>query len=268
VDNPLPWSKCKSKSDFKYETLGHYCRFLYRIMKFEKQYEWFKLSDNLTKEALNFKQYIEKSKQLGYILINNIGNKEAGTKVEHNLENNVEKFLAEEYHLKQLLSGCVDFGDNPVYRQLPVGLFKVKTRNEEPHTENMIFTGGKSAIDLWSWKDNTFHVIELKANNKMVGIITEIFFYSNYMYDLLIKDGLFTLAEKTKKENNDRGYHYLLENEFEKINGIMLADEYHPIVNEAVLKLMNDNSCSDLKYYKSTYSCEISRIFNTDCVVK
>ena len=37
-----------------------------------------------------------------------------------------------------------------------------------------------------------------KTNNRMIGIVTEIFFYSNYVYDLVSEDGLFALNDQVK----------------------------------------------------------------------
>ena len=93
-------------------------------------------------------------------------------------------------------------------------------------------------------------MIELKAdeNNKM-GIISELFFYYNY----LVRKS-FMLSEPS----NHRGYSNILEHkdEFKKVCGIMLADEFHSIIeDERVLDVLNDNNMGDtLKYEKATYN--------------
>lgn len=70
-------------------------------------------------------------------------------------------------------------------RQLPVSLFE-STKS----STSGVFTGGKSAIDFWALDGDTINVYELKSDNPMVGIITEIFFYSNYVHDVFIRKNL------------------------------------------------------------------------------
>jgi len=50
VDKPLDSNGYTGK--------GHYCRFLYRSMKFSEQYDWFDLSAGLQKEVDRFKAYL------------------------------------------------------------------------------------------------------------------------------------------------------------------------------------------------------------------
>lgn len=133
---------------------------------------------------------------------NNIGNGETGSKGKYDDENAVEAKLAEDGILRGVIG---DIGEGNVYRQLPAGLFE-----ESVARDNAVFTGGKSAIDLWSVNGNTINIIELKTNNPMIGIVTEIFFYSNYVYDLVSKDGLFSLNEQVKGGKSHRGYEDLL----------------------------------------------------------
>ena len=147
--------------------------------------------------------------------------------------------------------GIPEYSKNPIFRQLPVGLFK-----NEISDNNMVFIGGKAAIDLWTWKDSEFVVIELKADKekkkKMAGIITEIFFYSNYMRDLLCRN-IFTLNRDTN--TFERGYENIVNGSFDKITGVMLANVYHPIINEAFLNVLNNNNC-EIQYEKTTYDID------------
>lgn len=226
---------------------GHFGRFLYRALRFSEQYEWFKLSNKLIDYVGKFSDFLCQN-----ILINNVPDNEAGIKQEHDLENKIEAKLAEDGKLADILSvGGPEIGENGVFRQLPVGLFK-----EEVKEDNAVFTGGKSAIDLWTWNDKIFHVVELKANQKMVGIITEIFFYANYMRDLLLTAG-FTINKKyDKDEKKNRGYEHIVSGKYNRINGIMLADIYHPIVCEEILELMNKNGDCNIKYFRIEYEWE------------
>jgi hypothetical protein len=118
----------------------------------------------------DFEKYLESE-----VFVNNPPTKDASDN--DYKENLVESKLSEGGALKEIIGGIVD---EEVYRQLPVGLF-VKKKSKE----TSIFTYGHSAIDLWSIKDDILSIIELKAKNRMIGIITEIFFYVNYMNDFV-----------------------------------------------------------------------------------
>lgn len=187
--------------------------------------------------------------------MNNIGTGEAGNKNKYDDENAVEAKLAEQGVMRSVIKG-VDIGNGNVYRQLPVGLFAGGVKRA-----NSVFTGGKSAIDLWVRNEDTINVVELKTNNPMMGIITEIFFYSNYVYDFLRKDKkLFTLNEIPKGKDNHRGYEEIWNNKDQiyKVNGIMLADDrkFHPWV-EKCLEILKDNGIDDLNYYMESYHLNV-----------
>lgn len=220
---------------------GHYSRFIYRIMKFKEQYSWFEVDDCLQKEIENFQNFIKSN-----ILVNNTPTKEAeGT--DRIDENSVEKKLGEDGILRTVLGDNPNIGIGQVHRQLPVGLF---CKEKSKHTS--VFTYGHSAIDLWNKNGDTINVVELKYNNNMIGIITEIFFYSNYMLDLVGERGVFSLAEG----EDCRGYSELKKG-ITSVNGIMLANKYHPCVNNGTLKVLNDNSNKSLKYYLAEYKADI-----------
>lgn len=236
----------------EYMRKGHLCRFLYRVMKFEQQYEWCDLSDYLSDEVGKFRRFLASDR-----FTNNVGGGEAGRKTAHDKENAAEEWLANKKELKRILKNVLNIGDNPVYRQLPVGLFKGSVSEN-----NRVFTGGKSAIDLWTWHDKEIDIVELKTRNRMIGIVTEVFFYSNFMYDLVVAENGFALnhdeeyIEKIKKKsgNSLRGYENLQNRKFTAVNGIMLADddEYHPWV-EHILTTMNENGNTEIRYYMGSY---------------
>lgn len=243
----------------EYLRKGHLCRFLYRVMKFEQQYKWCNLSKELSDEVRRFRSFLSSDR-----FTNNIGSGEAGRKTDHDEENAAEEWLASKKELKRVLKNVLDIGDNPVYRQLPVGLFK-NTVCEK----NRVFTGGKSAIDLWTWNKNELNVVELKTKNRMIGIVTEIFFYSNYVYDLVVSEDGFDLNNdeeylkkiQQKSGKSLRGYENLQNNRFNVVNGIMLADKdkdddgYHPWV-KSLIDTMNDNGDIAIKYYIGSYLYE------------
>lgn len=230
---------------------GHWNRFLYRAGRFCGQYQWFILSKELTGKIREAAEAFKKENIRYY---NNVPKKAAGIKTNHNKENEIEAYLSEKDNLKEVINDAGIFDGEEVYRQFPVGLFKDSVKKS-----NRAFTGGKSAIDLWSYKDDTVYVIELKASNKMVGIITEIFFYANYMYDLLVNE-IFTLNSdiSQKGEEEDRGYGNLLKQRaaIKKVKGILLSDQYHPILEnrkDAILEILNDNGNIDISYDKTDY---------------
>jgi hypothetical protein len=266
LDKEIKIKDCRNKSKYIGETKLN--RFLYRVMRFREQYEWFELEDKLGKSVDDFKSYISKG-----VFTNNIGAGKANKSVGDTPENYVEGVLAEKGKLKEIITNVdvdIDIGDNNVNRQLPVGLFADKVTK----TETPIFTHGHSAIDLWTWNGDEFYVVELKAhNNNTLEIFSEIFFYTNFIRDLLCPEGIFTLNEdkeyikkrlycdKKNKEERLRGYDHLRENKgkIKKINGILLADNnigFHIFVNDNILKIMNNNNAS-IKYYCVKYDDNI-----------
>lgn len=237
---------------------GHYGRFLYRALRFLEQYDdWFSLAESLACVVTNFKKtYLEDE---SVILYNNVPDKEAGKNGK--IECYIEALMAEngkKAFLNSLKKAKEEEDINPeqVYRQLPVGLFLGEVKEGK-----QVFTGGASAIDLWTLKGDTLQVIELKADNRMVGIITEIFFYSNYMYDLLIKK---TFRSTEPKFNNgdkkNRGYDTLFDNDkIKRIEGFMLSNDYHPLITSDALDVLNAGRKNDkIQYFKAEYDFDVT----------
>ena len=241
---------------------GHVGRFFYRALRFCEQYEWFSLSKELEMEVKLFEDYISQEKKFW----NNIPKGKAGkSEAEEKAENDIEDQLAKADTLyKALLNRKgLEFDKNDaVYRQLPVGLFE-----DEVKTKNTVFTGGKSAIDLWTCHDDILYLIELKYNNKMVGIITEIFFYSNYMWDLIRDNGGFEISKpgnrKEEEEAGLRGYDKIQRGKYKQIKGVLLADEgfYHPLVTEQVIETLNGNKkeLAPIEYVRAAYEVDENR---------
>ena len=85
------------------------------------------------------------------------------------------------------------------------------------------------------------------------------------MYDFLIrrekKNFILNTYDPSKVPENDRGYHNILSSDgFQKVRGIMLADEYHPILNnKKVLEVLNNGKLADgMEYIKAEYKYEIA----------
>lgn len=216
---------------------GHLNRFLYRVMRFWEQYSWFYLSENLEEILFaegGFSDWLESNKEK---LVNNIPGmltEETTENKEQTSENGIEKAMTgEESILYEIVKGDKE---NEILRQLPAGLFLGTVK-----AENEVFPGKKAAVDLWTWDEDKLYAFELKYQNQMVGMITEIFFYANYLYDLVVEK-IFTLNAKSTEK---RGYHNLLENEFTEICGVMMTDEIHPLIDDKVLEILNKNQFTD-----------------------
>lgn len=217
---------------------GYLGRFLYRILKFSEQYkQWFELSPALEEIKKNFKNYLDTNKFETNAPLN-----EAETDLDKLLNKGLERYVEQllvdtgSYKTKilKLSSASAIVG-----RQLPVGLF-VGTKAKE----HVVFTGGTSAADFWAVDGDTVKVYELKSKNPMVGIITEIFFYSNYVCDVFIEKGNKMNPNKPKKYY--RNYDKI---KGKKVQGIMLSnsDGWHASLKDVasrnqIIDIMNDNS--------------------------
>lgn len=242
---------------------GHLGRFLYRILKFQEQYgTWFSLSDELEAMRKSFADFLSSGK-----FVNNEPSKEAEDDEDVlGTEGYVEKRFCDDHSLgKSILS--FDGRNVVMNRQLPVGLFK-----DEKSDATAVFTGKKSAIDFWLLYKNELNIYELKAKNKMVGILTEIFFYSNYMRDVYWHKSLETKqnVKILNPQKTDRSYDKLCKgiNNITKITGWILADEFHPLITDAtdaVINIMNDNGIeNELQYNKKRYVLRIDIGFHEE----
>lgn len=224
--------------DGKLPKNGHWGRFLYRILKFSEQYkDWFKLSHDLGEIKEKFKNYLDSNK-----FVTSAPDKEPKEDIaNYNLESYVEYLFCDS------ISAQKDILNLPsrttIDRQLPVSLFE----GTKPSTTNVVFTRGKSAIDFWAVDGDTINVYELKSDNPMVGIITEIFFYSNYVHDVFISKSLD--HGKGSVEIEDGTYRSYDKIKGKQVKGIMLSNSnrkgWHsslgkPTRNE-IKRIMNAN---------------------------
>ncbi|WP_456104267.1 hypothetical protein [Phascolarctobacterium succinatutens] len=233
---------------------GHLGRFLYRILKFSEQYkQWFELSPALEEIKKNFKNYLDTNKFETNAPLN-----EAETDLDKLLNKGLERYVEQllvdtgSYKTKilKLSSASAIVG-----RQLPVGLF-VGTKAKD----HVVFTGGTSAADFWAVDGDTVKVYELKSKNSMVGIITEIFFYSNYVCDVFIEKGNKMNPNKPKKYY--RNYDKI---KGKKVQGIMLSnsDGWHASLKDVasrnqIIDIMNDNSIEKIQYAWIEYNFKMS----------
>lgn len=219
---------------------GHLGRFLYRILKFREQYkDWFKLSEKLENLKDKFKTYLD-----SHTFVTSAPDKEPKEDIaNYNLESYVEYLFCDSISAQKDILGLSS--GTTIDRQLPVSLFDATKSNTTG-----VFTGGKSAIDFWAVDGDTINVYELKSDNPMVGIITEIFFYSNYVHDVFISKSLDHGKGSVEIEDGTyRSYDKIKGNKGKQVKGIMLSNSnrkgWHsslgkPTRNE-IKRIMNAN---------------------------
>lgn len=230
---------------------GHFYRFLYRALRFSEQFPWFRLAPELSEVIAEFQKELESAS-----FVNNFPKGDAGES--GTLENAVEAQLAKRSDLLQRLASAAGrpIGETTIYRQLPVGLFR-----EVAAAKNSVFSGGKSAVDLWTCDGNTISIFELKAHNKMIGMVTELFFYANYVYDMFCTGGI-TTFRPSRGKGEHRGYGALLsygDKIHQRIQAFFLydGDQIHPLISEEVVAVLNQGS-EQIRYARLSYEFEIT----------
>ena len=135
-----------------------------------------------------------------------------------------------------------------------------------------IFSGG--FLDLWSLNSvdgDELIIYELKTKNQMVGALTEIYFYANFMYDLCVKK-IFDISSPTDKNYRNYDYIYLFAKRnvtkvTKKVKGIILFDDtnIHPLLAMSnIIEIMNKNRIKSKLYYVKPVKYNLS----AGCIVK
>jgi len=217
---------------------GHFNRFLYRAMRFSDYYKWFGISKKI-KEAVNI--FKERFYSNASVLVNNIGEGDAGSN--SHLENQIESLLYNSPELAKNITGI-----SPLNRQLAVGLFQSKV-----DSKTNVFTGKKSAIDLWGLSENKdiLHIFELKTKNTQVGVLTELFFYACYVYDVFSENKPEFISKNMSEIEDNRGYNDLFKAQIKTISAHILTDKLHSRINDnnnGVITLMR-KSCENKKIH-------------------
>ena len=212
----------------------HFNRFIYRLGKFVQTYDWVKVSKT--------------TPSIPTILACNCPNGEAAKQeaYPYNSEGWIECMFVEREKAKF----------DHINHQLPVGLF------ENVVSKKTYFaTGQHSCIDIWAIKGKQMYVFELKKpDNNPLGIISELMFYTNVVNDILSHRIIYKYNNnKTLNEaisNNYRGFRdfystYKYGN-IERINAVLLADTFHPLITQELLDFINESV--RLKYLQIKYS--------------
>lgn len=214
------------------ERTGHYNRFIYRVIKFSSKFTWLKI--NVVENSKEIEGFTAKFLNSNINLVLNYPRTVAKDLNDGDSESFIERqFLKRPEIVKGIKFSCQD-------HQLPVGLFMNKVNKT-----SYVFTGGKSGIDLWGIDGNELYIIELKYDNSKVGILSEILLYLWIMEDLFITKKIkypdILEKELSKEKRNFKTiYNKTLEADgIKKINGILLADRFHPLVKQDVVDYLN-----------------------------
>ncbi|MEI8203045.1 MAG: hypothetical protein WCH34_08550 [Bacteroidota bacterium] len=220
-------------------TQQHYIRFLYRLNKFQQQFNsWFEISSINTGDLQVFRD-----KFINTIKINNIPLRPSTFNVNHGLEHILEKMFV---NYSELRESCgINYSLND---QLPVGIFK-----ESISEVNKIINTG--FVDLWGISDdNSLCIYELKIQgNIMIGIISELYFYANILRDLVLGNDNFTLIRVPCDHRNYNALTYPINS----ICGCFLVSDLHPAIEskrDEILNMLNENM--EIKYEILYYNIE------------
>ena len=210
----------------------HFNRFVYRLTRFVQSYDWV-----LSKKAIP---------QMPSILVCNCPNGEAANASKHIKwsEGWIECEYVEKYKKEYEVMN----------HQLPVGIFHDKVSRTTHYT-----TGQKSAIDIWSIKDGELSIFELKKpDNNVLGIISELMFYTNIIHDIMSHRIQFQKDAKMQKaiNKNYRGFRDFYDayqnGTIKKINAVLLAKSFHSLIKPELLEFINESA--RFKYCRISFS--------------
>jgi len=213
---------------------GHYQRFLYRVSNFARDFKgWFSVEPESV-GLLNDSQIKDSG---SYLLNSPAKNRKTTLLPTDNI--NTERILELKFTKppwSDVLEKITDASF--IDRQLPVGVF-----NEKINKDTSIFTGGKSAIDLWGINDNNNDLLlfELKgSDNNKIGIISELYFYSCIMRWLKSGSGLL------KHENPDERLEKVTKPG--KIKAYFLVPRIHPLIDSELVRILNDGLSPGIEF--------------------
>ncbi len=200
----------------------HYYRFLYRMVRFKQNFNWVILKGTFPGGSKNFENEISH-------WVSNYPNGESQTEA-RGREHIVEREICDLIQKRRDIVG---------FRQLPIGLFKERVEDRE---ETSRTPGGGSGMDLWSIKDKTLTIYELKVNNnKRIGIISELCFYVYAMHDLSGHVINYPQGADCPYRKTNLLIRAINNNEIEQINATLLFENAHPLITQEVISLLNTN---------------------------
>ena len=223
---------------------GHYRRFLYRLHKMMQYFGDIFTIEQSKRQSLDLfiKEYYNSNN-----LVLNYPNSKA-TKASNIKSKNSEAYIEARFKEDKIFDNFMDVVD----RQLPVGVFK-----ENISKETSMFTYGHSAIDLWSIKDDSLYIFELKkSTNIKIGIISEALFYLWVMSDTIKKRFRYNINGKIPQHRSfDELYSAIEEERISMIKSVLLIEKLHPLISKGTLNLINsrlnrDNLEMSAQYYK------------------
>ena len=218
----LSWDEIVNTKD------KHYQRFLFRVEQFEKLFRaWFIIDS----KSLSFMVH-SMILPTGVYVINHPNSARGGIPVTSpKTENELEIYFSNSTELQKLT------GLNKIYRQLPVGIFEKSIK-----AGNMIFTGGKSGIDLYGILKNELKIFELKkAGNRTMGIISELLFYCIVMQQ--VQGGRFNYDKKVDPDVSMTS----------TIQAYFLAPALHPLIDVELVNMLNKAMKSKVKFDYITF---------------
>lgn len=229
----------------------HYNRFLYRVLRFSQQYEWFSV---MAKNATRVENFNNQYNELEINYSNSDPKKKEGSP-----ENAVEYEFVKTPQLSTQIKQHYDLLN--LDHLLHVGV----RAHKKP-----LFTGGQSAIDLWGLNNRVLTIIELKYSqnktpNTKVGIISELFLYSCIIRDMAC--GILPTPHNAILEHERELFSTI--KSVEIIKAEMLADSFHPLIeNTKVFDVLNQ-TCSSFKgktieYGMTTYSYDRNKLIIYD----
>lgn len=207
----------------------HYQRFLYRVHKFKMFFsDWFFVAQEDLKDLK-----IKFDRSSAYTLNVPRGPRDKGD-ANGCKERSVEQKFVQEGLLKESLKKIA--GLSKMGNQLPVGLFDGPVSGKKGKA---IFTGQASAIDLWGVNNqgSVLSIFELKLKgNRKVGVLSELFFYSMMMHDLI--SGAFVFSA-TKVVGVDPWPADHISNKVKLIKAYILSPTIHPLVFRGTLEILS-----------------------------
>lgn len=218
----LRWQRAEDITDYDYQ------RFLYRVDKATKVYEWLEV-DKECKCLLD--DLLIKHGNMYVVNVPGDEAKENANRPEAKTERMFVKYSNE------ILASAAEIDNTVLYNQLPVGLFK-----DEVIAKNRIWKG---ALDIWGLSTNRnnnekeLHIFELKEPDAklMMGIYSELFFYAMFEKDII--DGNFKYKD-IDKIKNFRGICNLINSDCKSIKAHFLATKLHPLIDQELISKIND----------------------------